>query len=183
MAIEPETQSSSACGSLSSGRPEPEASPTAKKRILLADDSPQIRVSLSKLLRNAGYQVSPVANGNEVLERTLEEDFDLLIMDLNMPGLDGWQTLEQLSKLGSTLPVLIITAQPGQREWAEAEGALVSMEKPLDLPVLLETMAQMMARPRSGPNRPSLDRSALRFQNQETPVFSFSEPQRRWARG
>ena len=111
-----------------------------KKRILLADDSPQIRESLSKVLRNAGYHVTSVAHGGQALDRALEEEFDLLLLDLNMPGMDGWEALNHLASLKPALPVIIITAQPDQRDWAQAEGARALMEKPLDLPLLLQTI-------------------------------------------
>ena len=97
------------------------ATPSERKRILLADDSPQIRESLSKVLRNAGYHVTSVAHGGQALDRALEEEFDLLLLDLNMPGMDGWEALDHLASLKPTLPVIIITAQPDQRDWAQAE--------------------------------------------------------------
>ena len=127
---------------------EAQTAPTKKKRILLADDSPQIRESLSKLLRNAGYHITLVAQGGQALDRALEEEFDLLLLDLNMPGMDGWQTLDHLALLKPELPVLIITAQPDQRDWARAGGARALMEKPLDLPLLLQTIREFTGQPR-----------------------------------
>ena len=78
-----------------------------------------------------------------VLDRALNEDFDLLLLDLNMPEIDGWDTLDHLATLKPTLPVIIITAQPDQHDWARAEGARALMEKPLDLPVLLTTIREI----------------------------------------
>lgn len=116
----------------------------ARPVILLADDSPQIRTSLSRVLHQSGYKVVLVAHGGQVLDRALSEHFDLLLLDLNMPELDGWRTLGHLRTLKPELPVLIITAQPGQRQWAAAEGAGALLEKPLDLPVLLETIRKLL---------------------------------------
>ena len=154
----------------------------AKKRILLADDSPQIRESLSKVLRNAGYHVTLVAQGGQALDRALEEEFDLLLLDLNMPGMDGWETLDHLASLKPSLPVVIITAQPDQREWAEAEGARALMEKPLDLPLLLRTVRDFTTAPRrSAPARSPEPPGRFSFAVSEKIDFHFSESSRRWA--
>lgn len=118
----------------------------SKKRILLADDSPQIRECLGKLLRRAGYEVAFAAHGRHVLDLALNEDVDLLLLDLNMPQMNGWDTLEHLATLKPSLPVVIITAQPNQREWSSAAGAHALMEKPLDLPQLLKTIEELLLR-------------------------------------
>lgn len=154
---------------------------TAKKRILLADDSPQIRESLSKVLRKADYHVALVAQGGQALDRVLAEEFDLLLLDLNMPGMDGWETLDLLARLKPQLPVLIITAQPDQRDWAQAEGARALMEKPLDLPTLLQTIRELTAQPqkRNPVTRPPA-RERFRFAAPERQPFRFSESRQRW---
>lgn len=151
-----------------------------KQRILLADDSPQIRASLSKLLRNAGYAVTPVANGGQVLDRALTEHYDLLLLDLNMPDMDGWQTMDHLSQLGSRLPIIVITAQPDQREWAEADGASALMEKPLDLPRLLATIKELTGQPPIPAVAVKPAATPFRFQAPEHPEFSFRPANHRW---
>ena len=108
--------------------------PRPKKRILLADDSPQIRESLGKLLRRANYDVTFAAHGGQVL-------------DLNMPEMDGWDTLDRLASMRPTLPIIVITAQPDQREWIVTAGAHALMEKPLDLPLLLQTIEDFLLEP------------------------------------
>lgn len=153
----------------------------AKKRILLADDSPQIRESLSKLLRNFGYHVTLVAQGGQALDRALEEEFDLLLLDLNMPGMDGWETLDHLSSLKPALPVVIITAQPDQSHWARAEGACALMEKPLDLPVLLHTIRKVTGQPRESVVASRAAAPArFHFTAPEKQDFRFSESRQRW---
>ena len=153
----------------------------AKKRIMLADDSPQIRESLSKLLRNFGYHVTLVAQGGQALDRALEEEFDLLLLDLNMPGMDGWETLDHLARLKPALPVVIITAQPDQRDWARAEGACALMEKPLDLPALLQTIRELIGQPR-GSVVASRTAAPIQFHftAPEKLEFRFSESRQRW---
>lgn len=162
----------------------PGLAPPGKKRILLADDSPQIRESLSKVLRNAGYHVTPVAQGGQALDRALEDEFDLLLMDLNMPGMDGWETLDHLARLKPALPVIIITAQPNQRDWAEAEGARALMEKPLEFPRLLQTIRDFTTQP-AAPRAAERAAAPLPFRlaAAERPEFRSSDFHRRWRTG
>src|SRR5258707_933303 len=87
------------------------------RRILLADDSPQIRECLAILLNDAGHETIQAANGREALEELERQPFDLLMLDLNMPGVDGWATLEQLAARHPQLPVIVITAQANQGDW------------------------------------------------------------------
>lgn len=161
-------------------RPFPLA-PGDRKRILLADDSPQIREALSKLLRHAGYHVTLVAQGEQALDRVFQEDFDLLLLDLNMPGMDGWTTLDHLDRLKPDLPVLIITAQPDQREWAQAEGARALMEKPLDPPLLLQTVREFTTQPRGdlAPNK-RVEPALFRFVAPGKHDFHFTDSRHRW---
>lgn len=156
-------------------------SPTPRKRILLADDSPQIRESLSKLLRGAGYFVGLVANGAHTLDRVLQEDFDLLLLDLNMPGIDGWETLENLAILKPKLPVIIITAQPDQREWALIEGAKGLMEKPLDPALLLQTIRELTSE--SSPNVRVDPPEKFRFRTSDRPATTPFGNRHRWDLG
>ena len=153
-----------------------------KPRILLADDSPEIRESLGKLLRTSGYHVTLAAHGRHVLDQALNEDFDLLLLDLNMPEIDGWDALDHLATLKPTLPVIIITAQPDQHDWARAEGARALMEKPLDLPLLLKTIQEIMSS--QTPPCPGLNRApssgGFRFDAPVKSDFSFSNPGQRW---
>jgi CheY-like chemotaxis protein len=121
--------------------------PAPRKRILLADDSPQIRESLGRLLRRAGYDVSFASHGGHVLDQVLNEPVDLLLLDLNMPQIDGWDVLDQLHALKRGLPIIVITAQPNQKEWVTSGGAHALMEKPLDLPVLLQTIEDFLKEP------------------------------------
>lgn len=151
-----------------------------KKRILLADDSPQIRESLGKLLRNSGYHVTLAAHGGHVLDLVLNGDFDLLVLDLNMPEMDGWDALDRLATMKPSLPVIIITAQPDQAEWAKAEGARALMEKPLDLTLLLKNIREHTVND-STSSEPAHDGSvaSLRFTSSAMPAFESSAAARR----
>jgi CheY-like chemotaxis protein len=120
--------------------------PQPRARVLLADDDRGIRESLGKLLRKSGYDVTFAAHGGHVLELVFNHDFDVVLLDLNMPEMDGWETLNHIQNFQPALPVIVITAQPNQLGWTRASGARVLMEKPLDLPLLLETVHELHTR-------------------------------------
>lgn len=116
----------------------------SQKRILLADDLPSIRDSLSRLLLRQGYNVTLAENGREAVERLASEHFDLMLLDLSMPELDGWEAVKRIAALKPELPVVVITAHSDQRRWVEPSGAWALLEKPLDIPLLLATMHDLM---------------------------------------
>jgi CheY-like chemotaxis protein len=117
------------------------------KRILLVDDERPIRESLSKLLRAEAYDVVLAENGQEAIEKHGAQRINLLLLDLNMPGIDGWHTLEWLAAVNPLLPVIIITGRSYQGALAETAGADALMEKPLDVPLLLQTIRELMDEP------------------------------------
>src|SRR2546427_349222 len=114
------------------------------KRILLVDDERSIRESLSKILRAEKYEVVLGENGQEAIEKHNAERIDLLILDLNLPVKNSSTTLEWLVEINPLLPVIIITGRSNQRALAETAGADVLMEKPLDVPVLLQTIRELL---------------------------------------
>ena len=117
------------------------------KRILLVDDERSIRESLGKILGAENYEVVLAENGEEAIEKCRAERIDLLILDLNMPLKNAWATLERLVGINPLLPVVIITGRSNQRALAETAGADVLMEKPLDVPLLLQTVRKLLDEP------------------------------------
>ena len=111
------------------------------------DDERSIRESLSKILGAENYEVVLAENGHEAIEKHGAQRIDLLILDLNMPVKNGWDTLEWLVKIDPVLPVVIITGRSNQRALAETAGADALMEKPLDVPLLLQTIRELMDEP------------------------------------
>jgi two-component system response regulator MprA len=119
-------------------------------RILLVDDDRSIRESLSKILRAENYEVVLGETGQEAIEKHGAERIDLLISDLN-PDASGvknaWAILERLVRINPLLPVVIITGRSDQRALAETAGADALMEKPLDVPLLLQTIRELLTEP------------------------------------
>ena len=122
------------------------------KRVLLAEDEPNIVESLSFLLERAGFEVSVATDGRQALGCALEDQPDVLVLDVMLPELDGYEVLRQLraDSRGQTLPVLMLTAK-GQREDRETAldcGADLFMTKPFanaEITAAVSTIARVMA--------------------------------------
>lgn len=79
------------------------------KRLLLIDDDPSLLQLLGDYLTRLGYDVAVAPDGSQGLARLGDESFDLAVLDVRMPGLDGWQTLERIRAV-TTIPVIMLTA-------------------------------------------------------------------------
>ena len=115
------------------------------KRILLVDDDPTVRDSLSNVLVAEGYFVIPAENGQQALDLANQSPVDLVLLDLNMPVKNGWDTFERLTAEHPLIPIIIITARPNQLFTAVSAGAGALLEKPMDIPTLLRAMAKLLA--------------------------------------
>jgi len=118
-----------------------------KPRVLLVDDEPRICAALAGALGSEGFDVVFAYSGDEAIREFRDGIFDIVLLDLRMPGKDGWQTLAQLTWSRPLLPVIIITALLDRQAAAEAAGVGGLLEKPLDIPVLLETMRRLLSEP------------------------------------
>ena len=115
-----------------------------KTKILLVDDDPGVREMLGRVLEDQGYLVLPAGNGCDALDLAAATDIDLVLLDLNLPLKNGWDTFERITTDNPLMPVIIITARPNQIFPALAAGAGALMEKPLDFPKLLETIRALL---------------------------------------
>jgi CheY-like chemotaxis protein len=116
-------------------------------RILLADDDEGVLAALKDVLRSEGYEVITAKNGREAIEHFHEGRIDIALLDLNMPIKGGWETLEKLTTIHPLLPIIVITARPEQYSLAVAAGVGALMEKPLDLPLLLQAIKDLLREP------------------------------------
>jgi two-component system nitrogen regulation response regulator GlnG len=126
-------------------------------RILVADDEESIRWVLATALAGEGHVVEQVDAGDAALQRLLENHFDLALVDIKMPGLDGLSLLAQVRAAGLTTPIVIITAQNTMANAIEAmkRGAYDYVTKPFDIEAvqLLVQRALEMRRQASDLNR------------------------------
>ena len=137
-----------------SGQPAPVRKPAAQpspgrsnsaKRILLVDDDPTVRDSLNDVLVSEGYVVIPAENGQQAVDLAGKSAVDLVLLDLNMPVRNGWDTFERLTAEHPLLPIIIVTARPNQLFMALNAGVGALLEKPMDIPMLLGTMEKLLA--------------------------------------
>ncbi len=110
-----------------------------RPRVLIADDDPPTRDLLAKVLRDADYDVSLAVDGVSALARIHERPFDLILSDINMPGLDGLGLLDRLLHEGITTPVIMLTGVTvGEAEASALQlGAVDFVRKPVRKDVLL----------------------------------------------
>jgi CheY-like chemotaxis protein len=142
-----------------------------RKRILTVEDAPNIRRLISYNLRRAGYDVLEAADGRAAVEVLQKAVPDLIILDVRMPELDGFQLLELMRRYprAAAIPVIMLTAlsQPADLDRALQLGVVDYLVKPLDPAVLLSTVARTLragepvALSWTGPNRREYVRGTL----------------------
>ena len=119
-------------------------------KILLVEDNEMNRDMLSRRLARRGYEVVIAADGGEGVARARSEAPDLILMDMDLPVLDGWQATRQLKAAHETraIPVIAITAHAmvGDREKAIAAGCEDYDAKPIDFPRLLEKIEAILGK-------------------------------------
>jgi len=82
-----------------------------ERRVLLVEDEPSLVLTVSDRLLSEGYQVETTGDGNTALSRALAEPFDLVILDVMLPGRDGFEVCRELRSRGGQVPVLMLTAR------------------------------------------------------------------------
>lgn len=104
-------------------------------RILVADDEPNMRLTLSAILRAEGYQVDTASNGVNAVEQCQTNKYDVVLMDLRMPDLDGVAAFRQLRSYQHSARVIFMSAYglDDLKQMALEEGAIAFLDKPLDI--------------------------------------------------
>ncbi|HCX34605.1 MAG TPA: two-component system response regulator [Rhodocyclaceae bacterium] len=117
------------------------------RKILVVDDSPTELQVLGDLLAKNGYQVITAVSGEQAIERARGERPDLILMDVVMPGINGYQATRTLTRDEKTrdIPVIMCTSrdQPTDRIWGMRQGALDYLTKPIDHGVLLHKIGEL----------------------------------------
>uniref|UniRef100_UPI002F3F090A response regulator n=1 Tax=Parachitinimonas caeni TaxID=3031301 RepID=UPI002F3F090A len=117
------------------------------KKILIVDDSPTERHFLGELLTKNGFQVMTLESGEEAVARAKEIMPDLILMDVVMPGLNGFQATRTITRDEATkhIPVIMCTSKGQETDvvWGKRQGARGYVVKPVDPAVLLEQIAAL----------------------------------------
>jgi FixJ family two-component response regulator len=120
---------------------------SGRHRIAIVDDDHSVRKALQRLLRSINLDADAYGSGREFLAALADAMPDCLVLDLQMPEMNGLELQQQLAESGVRLPVVVITGhdEPGMRAQCMAAGASMYLRKPLDDKVLLEAISIAIA--------------------------------------
>ena len=119
-----------------------------KEKILVVDDEPDFVSFLRQFLENRDYEVICAADGKEALEKVTNEKPDLVLLDANMPVMNGWDTLKHFREnpASEDIPVIMVTAYAQRQDIAAATAWGVDgyITKPVDFALLLEIVNETL---------------------------------------
>lgn len=122
--------------------------PEQKQKILVVDDSDDMRELLQRLLERAGYLIVVAEDGQASLTQAKLHHPDLILMDLSLPDIDGWEAVTHLRKMRefANTPIIAVTAHvsPQESSRAMAAGCTSHIGKPFDRKVLLQEVARQL---------------------------------------
>jgi len=121
--------------------------PSSGREVLVVDDNADLVEVMAMTLEDAGYSVRSARNGQEALDAVAERMPDLVLLDMLMPVMDGWQCARELrARYGRRIPIVVVTAAEHARASAEQIGADDVLSKPFDLSLLLRLVARYVGR-------------------------------------
>ncbi len=115
--------------------------------VLVVDDEPAICSAIRIILELEGYRVLTAGDGQAALAQVAAAHPRVVLLDLRMPGLDGWQTYARLQQLAPTLPVVVMSAGERLRQHTAARQAAGVLAKPFDVDGVLDTVARFIPAP------------------------------------
>lgn len=106
-----------------------------RNKILIVDDEPNVCNFLSEFLDYKGFEPTITLSGKEALQQLESEDFDLVLLDIIMPEMNGFEVLERINQIGNKVPVIILTGVRDQNVANDSieMGAVDFISKPIDL--------------------------------------------------
>jgi len=114
-------------------------------KVLIADDDADLRDFLRDELVSAGYTVITVGNGADAIVKVAEQEFDIVLLDMLMPGLDGIQVIKVLHKIAPQLPIIGLTGYVGRGYMAQAMDLnVITLTKPIIVSNLIEEMEGLL---------------------------------------
>ena len=118
-------------------------------KILIVDDSPSQLFSFRQIVEQAGHETLTAESGERALELAADESPSVILMDIVMPGMSGYQAKRKLGKAESTrhIPVIFVSTKDGEadRAWGLRQGATEYVTKPVNPNILLTAISEAMA--------------------------------------
>ncbi len=126
-------------------------------RVLLVDDGQVNQLLVAAVLEHVGMSVDTADNGELAIAAVKSQSYDVILMDMQMPVLDGYAATRQLREMGCSTPIIALTAHAmkGDKENCLAAGCTHYISKPIDIPILLHTIAESLDRSRGSHAAPS----------------------------
>lgn len=118
-------------------------------KVLIVDDSPAQVLSLKKLIENWGYETMTASSADEALNIAQQEQPNVILMDIIMPGMNGFQATRELSKGAATknIPIIFVSRRDGEADqvWGLRQGATAYVTKPVDPDTLFTAISEAIA--------------------------------------
>lgn len=118
-------------------------------KILIVDDSPTQLYSLRQIVERGGHQILTADSGEKAIELATDENPEVILMDIVMPGMSGYQAKRKLGRTDATrhIPVIFVTSKDGEadRAWGLRQGVSEYVTKPVDPNLLLTAISEAMA--------------------------------------
>ncbi|MBF0217535.1 MAG: response regulator [Candidatus Omnitrophica bacterium] len=121
-------------------------------KVLLIDDEIDLVKAVSTRLMSKGYEVIPAFDGNEGVRKAVRELPDVIILDIMMPGKDGYTVIRELKRAPATknIPVIVLTAKQEMKDLFEPEGVEYYMTKPFDNAELIGNIEKVVIKGKKG---------------------------------
>ena len=116
-----------------------------RPRVLVVDDDPDMRLTMHEVLTDEGLDVDVAADGREALDRAASQPPALVILDLTLPVLDGFEVADRLHERHGLLPILAVTADGRAPQKARRVGAYAYLRKPFELDALVSLVRHGLA--------------------------------------
>ena len=137
-----------------------------RKRPLIAvvDDDESVRRALERVLRAAGMDAETYSRGADLVADVARLDPDCVVLDLQMPGLDGFETQARLTEASCGIPIVVLTAYEGEgaSDRAIRAGAAAFLQKPVDSRILLDAVITAIERRKRAADRPAASEGPTR---------------------
>lgn len=119
---------------------------TDKKKLIIIDDDTTTALEIKAFLETKGYEVTHISDGSQALEDIKETGPDLILLDIIMPGTDGFTIAKKIhfDEQAKNIPIIVFSAQEGMKELFAIEGISDYLVKPVDKEKLLETIVKKL---------------------------------------